>query len=358
MKTNRTINRFFTLVLSLGLMLSLLAGCGQTGPAAGTTTAGATTTAGTTAAGGTTTDAAKGYKIGLTQFANHPSLDNCRLGFIEGLRQAGFIEGQNVTFDYQNAQGDTGTANLIAQSYVAGGYDLICGIATPSAQACYNAAQPKGIPVIFSAVSDPVAAQLAVSGNQAAKGVTGTSDALPLEKQLKLIRAFLPDAKKLGILYNTSEVNSASQIKALETLAPQYGFELITVGVSSAADIPMAADNILSKVDCLNNLTDNLVVQNLPTILDKANAKSIPIFGSEEEQVKNGCMACEGIDYYNLGIQTGQMAAAVLKGTAIEDIPFETIKDSQPFYNSKVLNQFGVELPAEYQDTATDLGKE
>lgn len=295
------------------------------------------------------------FKIGLTQFADHPSLDNCREGFIAGLAQEGFVEGENVTFDYQNAQGDTGTANLIAQNYVAAGVDLICGIATPSAQASYNAAQSKDIPVIFSAVSDPVAAQLSDVTTKTGQGVTGTSDALPLEKQVKLIRALMPDAKTIGILYNTSEVNSESQIAELKPIAAQYGFELETIGVNAAADIPLAADNILGKVDCLNNLTDNLVVQNLPTILDKANAKGIPVFGSEEEQVKNGCVASEGIDYYNLGIQTGVMAAKVLKGEDINAMPYEIIKESRPFINSAVMETFGIVLPDDLKDTVTDL---
>jgi len=349
------IKKMLAVCLCLAMAFAVLAGCGA--PATSATTGAATgTTAGT--AQPTTTAAGKVFKIGLTQIADHPSLDNCRLGLIEGMKQAGFIEGQNVTYEFQNAQGDTGTANLIAQSFAANGFDLICAIATPSAQACYNAAKAKGIPVVFSAVSDPVAAQLVAGPGQAGDGITGTSDALPLEKQLKMIRAFLPDAKKLGILYNTSEVNSESQIAQLETLAPQYGFELVTVGVSAAAEIPMAADNILAKVDCLNNLTDNLIVSNLPLILDKANAKGIPVFGSEEEQVKNGCAACEGIDYFGLGVQTGKMAAAILQGKAISELPFETIKESKPFYNSKVLSALNIALPAAYQDLATDLGKE
>jgi len=333
--------------LCLVLLLGLLAGCSQTA-----TTPAATTSAGTNS----TATAGKIIRIGITQIADHPSLDNCREGFIGALARAGYKQGVNVEFDIQNAQGDGGTANLIAERFVSEGVDLICAIATPSAQSCYNAAQPKKIPVVFSAVSDPVAAQLVAGIGKAGDGITGTSDALPLEKQLKMIRAFLPDAKTIGILYNTSEVNSESQISQLQTLVPKYGFELVTVGVSSAADIPLAADNILNKVDCLNNLTDNLVVSNLATILDKANAKGIPVFGSEEEQVKNGCIACEGIDYIKLGMQTGEMAVKILQGTPISDLPFETILESKPFMNSTVMKKLNITLPADYSQ-ATDLGK-
>ncbi len=343
--------RILTAVIGLVLLIGMAAGCGQ-GPTTAATKAAASVTTAKSAA----TTAGKVIKIGITQIADHPSLDNCREGFIMAFMEAGYQQDVNVIYDIQNAQGDGGTANLIAQRFVSEGVDLICAIATPSAQSCYNAAQPKKIPVVFSAVSDPVAAQLVPGVGKAGNGITGTSDALPLEKQLKMIRAFLPQAKSIGILYNTSEVNSESQIAQLKTLVPKYGFELVTVGVSSAADIPLAADNILAKVDCLNNLTDNLVVSNLATILDKANAKGIPVFGSEEEQVSNGCLACEGIDYVKLGRQTGEMALKILKGTPVSEIPYETIIDSKPFINSTVLKKLNITLPAAYSQAA-DLGK-
>jgi len=296
--------------------------------------------AGNTPSGGT-----KAYKIGVSQFAEHPSLDNCRLGFIEGMKQAGFEEGKNVTYDYKNAAADGNISSQIAQAFVAAGDDMLIGIATPSAQACYNAAEPKKIPVIFSAVSDPVAAGLSNENGAAGLSVTGTSDLLPLDKQVAMIRKFLPNAKKLGVLYTTSEVNSESQIKMLEGIVPNYGFELVTEGVSGPAEIPQAADALIAKVDCINNLTDNTVVQNLGTIIEKANAAKIPVFGSEEEQLKLGCVASESIDYFQLGVQTGQMAARVLKGEDIAKIPFETISKSSTVINKTALSLLGISLP-------------
>ncbi|GAB6179500.1 ABC transporter substrate-binding protein [Desulfotomaculum defluvii] len=299
-----------------------------------------------------TDDSEKKYTIGITQIADHPSLDNCRTGFIEGLKAEGFVEGENVTFDYKSAKGEIATANTIATSFVGNNYDLICAIATPSAQTAYTAASEKKIPVVFSAVSDPVAAKLVNSLDKPGKGSTGTSDVIPVEKQLEMIRAFMPKAQKIGILFNTSEPNSATQIAMYEAAAPKYNFEIVKVGVAAQADIPMATDSILANVDCITNLTDNLVVSNLQTVLGKANAKKIPVFGSEEEQVKNGCLASQGIDYIELGKQTGKIAARVLKGEDINNIAVETIKESKLVVNENSLNNLGLTLPENLKATA------
>lgn len=292
----------------------------------------------------TTTKDTQMITIGLTQFADHPSLDNCRNGFIEGMKQSGYIENQNVKYEYQSAQTDMNIASSIAQNFAAKNVKLILAVATPSAQATYAVAKEKDIPLVFSAVSDPVAAKLATTFENHEKGVTGTSDMLPVKKQLEMIRKFLPNAKKIGILYNTSEVNSEAQIQSFKNQASNYGFEIITQGISQESDVAQAIDTILPKVDCINNLTDNLVVANLPILLEKANAKKIPVFGSEEEQVKNGCLASEGLDYFALGIETGKMAARVLNGENIDNIPIKSIEDSSTFYNQEVANLLGIEL--------------
>ncbi|MEE0777384.1 MAG: ABC transporter substrate-binding protein [Bacillota bacterium] len=292
------------------------------------------------------------YTIGIAMFGDHPSLENCKDGFIQGLEEEGIVEDENLKIDIQSAQFDTGTANQVAQSMVAQKVDMICAIATPMAQSAFNAAEGTEIPTVFTAVSDPEAAML-TEGN-----VTGTSDKLPVEAQLKMIRAMLPEAKSIGILYCTSEANSLSTLETYKELAPQYGFEIVESGISTSADIPLAADNLLLKVDCLTNLTDNTVVGSLQTILDKANKLNIPVFGSEIEQVKNGCVASEGINYVDLGIQTGKMAAKILKGEAkASDIPYETIEESELYVNYEVMKDFGIELPAELAERALDANE-
>ena len=187
----------------------------------------------------------KTYKIGIGQFAQHGSLDNCYQGFVEGLAEAGFVEGENLKIDLQNAQADMGIAQQIAAQFAGSRVDMMVGIATPMAQACYNAAAGR-IPTIFTAVTDPVAAGFASADGVAAGEVTGTSDALPIKAQLETIRAMLPDAKKVGILYTTSEVNSISAIEIYKSLAPDYGFEIVESGISTIADIRLALDALLS----------------------------------------------------------------------------------------------------------------
>ncbi len=297
----------------------------------------------------------KSYTIGISQFAQHGSLDNCREGFLKGLAENGIVEGENLTVDYQNAEATTANANTIAQNFVGNKVDLIAAIATPSAMSAFNAALDTEIPLVYTAITDPVAAQLATEDGKSTGNVTGTSDILPVEEQLKLMREMLPEAKTIGILYTTSEANSVSMIKLYEDLAPKYNFTLVTEGVSDTADIPLAADSILEKVDALTNLTDNTVVSSLPLILDKANAKKIPVFGSEIEQVKLGCLAAKGIDYDQLGVQTGNMAAKILKGEAkASDIPFEAIESPLTYVNKAAAENLGIEIPQSVTEQATE----
>jgi putative ABC transport system substrate-binding protein len=301
----------------------------------------------TLAACGNSSAVKEDVTIGIIQFGDHPSLDNCREGFLEGLEEAGYVEGENLTVEYQSAQFDAGTASLIAESFVTDNVDMICAIATPAAQAAYNAVSELDIPVVFTAVTDPSAAML-TEGN-----ITGTSDKLPVEAQLKLIRELMPDATKIGILYTTSEVNSQSTIEEYKTMAPDYGFEIVDTGISTSADIPLAADNLVNKVDCITNLTDNTVVGSLTVVLDKANAAGIPVFGSEIEQVKLGCVAAEGIDYLVLGKQTGQIAASILNGEKTADeIDYQIISNSSLYINTQAIEKFNLTLTDSLKDRA------
>lgn len=336
-----------------------------------TATTAATTTAATTDTDTPTTAAATSpeettvssapladghFTIGIGQYAVHGSLDNCREGFIAGLAEAGFVDGENLTILEENALSDPGLASQIATNFAGQNVDLICGIATPIAQSAYSIGRKNNIPVIYTAVTDPVAAELANADGTPVGEVTGTSDKLPVRQQLEMIRQILPDAKKIGILYTTNEVNSASTLAEYKELAPEYGFTIVEGGVSSSADIPLATDNILTQVDCLSNLTDNNVVSSLPQILSKAGKKNIPVFGSEIEQVKIGCLAAMGLDYVSLGKQTGHMAAKVLNGEAkASEINFEIIEEAAFYGNAKVAETFGITFPEDLTANAKEL---
>ncbi|MGN0414796.1 MAG: ABC transporter substrate-binding protein [Agathobacter sp.] len=328
-------------ILTAACTVCLLAGCGGT--------------AGSGAAGTQAGASGESYKIGISQFAEHGSLDNCREGFLEGLKQAGIEEGKNLTVDYQNAQTDTGTASTIADSFVSAKDDMICAIATPCAASAYNSCMDTDIPVVYTAVSDPVAAGLANEDGSNVGNVTGSSDVLPVEEQLKMIRALMPDARKIGILYTTSEANSCSTIKEYQELAPKYDFEIVDTGINTPADIELAATDLVTKVDCLCNLTDNTVVNALQTVLDKANGAGIPVFGSEIEQVKAGCVASMGIDYYQLGIETGAMAAKILKGEAsAKDTPYISASKAELYVNTAAAEKINMTLDQDYISGAAE----
>lgn len=348
------------LVMAAAIAAMVMTGCSG-GKAPETTAApeAASTEAETTKEADTSAPAetdGKQYVIGIGQFAEHGSLDNCREGFLQGLMEEGFVEGKNLTVMYENSQADGGTASQIINNFISKKADLICAIATPMAQSAYGAAKKTDIPVIYTAVTDPVLAELAAEDGTPVGEITGTSDKLPVEQQLEMIRAILPDAKKIGIMYSTSEINSVSAIAEYKKLAPNYGFEIVESGISATADIPLAADSLLEKVDCITNLTDNTVVSSLPVILDKANKKKIPVFGSEIEQVRIGCLAAEGLDYISLGEQTGKMAAQVLKGEKkASEMKFEVIKEAAFYGNNKVAESLGITFPKELTDSAAGL---
>lgn len=298
-------------------------------------------------------DAEGGVVIGLTQFADHPSLDNCRAGFIQGMANCGYVEGENVTYDYQCAQGEPTNASTIANNYVARDCDLILAIATQSALSALQATEETDIPVVFCAISEPVENGLIDSFESTGGNITGVSDKLPVAKYLELIRALLPEAETIGIVYTTSEPNSIAHLAQVEELAPDYGFTVESVGITASNELGSACDTLIARgVDCHMNFTDNTVVQALPLLLQKFDDANIPVFGSEEEQVKNGCLASEGIDYYALGVRTGELAAQILNGTPASEIPAEYITETFPTINEEVAARYGITIPSDLAERA------
>lgn len=336
----KTLKKFYTGLLALTLALSLAA-CGDSG-----------------SGGSDTPDAPDGGEekplvIGISQYGEHASLDNCRTGFLQGLEEAGLVEGVDYTVEYQNAGFDDNIATQIGATFSAMGVDLMAAIATPSATACFAAAEDKDIPVIFTAITDPVGANLD-SGN-----ITGTSDVLPVEGQLDLIRQLQPNAGTIGIVYTTSEANSVYSVGVYEEKAADYGFAIETVGVLEQSEVTQAVDTLLSKgVDCISNLTDNTVVGVLPAILEKTNEAGVPVYGSEIEQMKLGCVAGAGLDYVKLGVQTGQMAAKILRGeAACQDLPYEVIENYDLYINSEALDAMGLAVPDAVSANAIEVNE-
>ena len=293
-------------------------------------------------------------KVGVIQFGSHSSLYNCYKGVEEAIKDA---FGDKAEIDRQNGNFDSATCDSIAKNMVAKGYDIIIPIATPAAVSAYSASAGK-VPVVFCAVSDPVAAKLVDSLEKPGSNCTGTSDVLNLKAQIEMIQALQPDAKKIGVLYTTSEANSVSHLNMLKELAADYGMEVVAQGVQGASDVPQAASSLAPKVDLINNFTDNNVVNNLTTVLQQADAAGIPVYGSEVEQVIKGCLASESIDYVSLGKKTGEIAAEVLNGKNAGDIAVATIEETQPVINSDAAKKLNITIPDKYTGAQTVTTKQ
>lgn len=290
-------------------------------------------------------------KIGIIQYMSHPSLDNCYNGVISALESSGL----QYTIDYQIGSGNSADSDCtnFAKNMVAANYDMIIAIATPAAKSAFAATDDTEIPVIFCAVSDPVAAGLVESMDAPGYLCTGTSDVLDLEAQVALIKAMQPEVKSIGILYTSSEDNSITNLKNFKAICDKEGIEVVATAVQGASDIPSAAEELASKVDCINNFTDNNVVNNLSVVLTAADKYGIPVYGSEEEQVINGCLASVSIDYVALGKVTGEMAVSVLKGEDASTMAVKTITEATPVINSSVLKKLGLSTPEGYSEVKT-----
>lgn len=290
-------------------------------------------------------------KIGIIQYMSHPSLDNCYNGVISALESSGL----QYTVDYQIGSGNSADSDCtnFAKNMVAANYDMIIAIATPAAKSAFAATDDTEIPVIFCAVSDPVAAGLVENMDAPGYLCTGTSDVLDLEAQVALIKAMQPEVKSIGILYTSSEDNSITNLKNFKAVCDKEGIEVVATAVQGASDIPSAAEELASKVDCINNFTDNNVVNNLSVVLTAADKYGIPVYGSEEEQVINGCLASVSIDYVALGKVTGEMAVSVLKGEDASTMAVKTITEATPVINSSVLKKLGLSTPEGYSEVKT-----
>ena len=276
----------------------------------------------------------KKFKIGISQFAEHPALDDVRRGFEDELKSLGV----EADITYKNSQGDTGVAGVIAQKFVSDKSDLIFGIATVSAQAAKQSTDR--IPVLFSAVTDPVNSQLVKTMDKVGGNVTGTTDATPMEKQLELFKKINPEIKRIGIIYNTSESNSEIQVANAKEIGAKLGLEIRAVGVNNINDIPQAVNSLVSKVDGFYTITDNIVASAINLISMASNERGLVTVGAEEAHVKGGILLTDGLSYYELGRQTGRMAKEILvDGKKPEDMPVETLANTTKVVNEKTMKK-------------------
>lgn len=289
---------------------------------------------------------ADAYSIGISQLVQHPALDAATEGFQKAFEDAGV----DVKFDVQNANGEQATAVTIAQTFASQDLDLVLAVATPAAQATARAITD--VPVLFTAVTDAVAAELVDSNEEPGANITGTSDMAPIDAQLELLKEIVPGAKKVGIVYASGEVNSEVQVQAAEDAAPALGLEIVSTTVTTANDIQQATE-ALGDVDAIYVPTDNMVVSGIASLVQVAEAKQIPVIGAESGTVEGGAVATLGIDYFQLGYQTGEMALKVLQdGADTATMPVEVSKTFSYVVNPGAAERMGVTIPAEILDQA------
>ena len=291
-----------------------------------------------------------GFSIGITQITTHPSLDAAREGFKKAFEDAGL----EVKFDEQNAQGDQATATSIASKFAGADLDLVLAIATPSAQAAAQAIT--GTPILFTAVTDPVSAQLVDSLDKPGANVTGTTDMNPVADQISLVKQFAPGAKSVGIIYSSGEVNSEVQVELAKEAADKEGLEVVETTVTNSSEVQQAAQDLASKVDAIYVPTDNTVVSAFASVVQSAEDAKIPLIAGEGDSVANGGLATYGIDYFELGRQTGEMAIKILTEKADPaTMPVQSQSEYALTVNTTTLKAIGLEMPAELADKAVTV---
>lgn len=278
------------------------------------------------------TEKQKKIEIGITQIVEHPSLDDVRKGVIDALKANGYDENK-ININYKNAQGDFGTAQVIAQEYN-NKSDVIIAISTPSAQAAANNIKDK--PIFFSAITNPESAGIL------RKNVTGVSDKSPVKKQVELIEKLLPEAKNIGIVYNTSEQNSFYLTEEFTKAAKEKGYTVKVKGISNISEMASALDTLLPTIDVLYTSIDNTIASTYPLIVEKSNKADKPIIGATKSFVEQGALAVDGISDYQVGYQTGEMVARYLNGEKIENIPYEVVEKSEMYINKDVAKRFDI----------------
>lgn len=289
------------------------------------------------------------YRIGVVQLAEHPSLDATYEGLKDALEAK--LGKDNIHFDYKNAQGDIANADIIVSKFVNDEVDLIYAIATNAAQSAYNGVRGTDIPVVFNAVTDPVDAGIVESMELPGNNITGVSDLSPLHLQIKVVKDLLPEAKKVGILYNVGESNSPIQIALLKDAVKDMGLEIVDKGVSAQADIQLTAQALANEVDAFYNITDNMMVQATETLVAVANDAGIPVFATEDGKLDMGLLAAESLSYYRLGEVAADLVVDILVNEKdAGTIPVTLLNETKLFVNKEVAEKLDIELSADVLD--------
>ena len=293
--------------------------------------------------------------VAITQIVEHPALDAVHEGVKDELAERGYREGENLRLMHESAQGNSAIASQIARKFVGENPDVIVAIATPSAQTV--AAAARNVPVVFSAVTDPVAAKLVQSWEAPGANITGVSDMLPIEKHLDMLQRAMPDAKRIGTVYNPGEANAAALIELLEERLQARGLELVKGAATKTSEVLGAARSLVGKADAIYLTTDNTVISAAEAVISVGERAKIPVFAADTATVERGAVAALGFNYYNHGRQTGAMVARVLEGAGTADMPVETMEELDLYVTPEAAERMGVTLPEDLIQEAVKVVK-
>lgn len=335
-------SRLLTPLIWGGISAALLTGCNQPTPEASSSPSDGQETA---MSADTETK-----KVAITAIVEHPALDAVRAGIIEQLADDGYVEGENLEVNFQSAQGNSATAGQISKQFVGDAPDVIVAIATPSAQSV--AAATNTIPIVFSAVTDPVAAKLVDSLEASGTNVTGATNASPYEPQIALMKQIIPDLKDIGYVYSPGEVNSVVILKDLKALVEPMGITMHDAPAHNSNDIPMAARSLVGKVDMIYTSTDNHVVSAYESLYQVAKQNKVPLIASDTDTVARGAIAALGINYRDLGRETGKIVTRILEGESPGSIPVYSAQSLDLHVSPKHAKEQGITLPQAVIDDA------
>lgn len=298
---------------------------------------------------------AKTYKVAVSQIVAHLALDATRQGLVDGLKTKGYEQGKNLDFVYQTAQGNPAIAVQIAKQFVGEKPDVLVGIATSTAQAL--AASTRTIPVIFTAVTDPLGAKLVKNLEHPGANVTGLSDLTPVAQHVDLMQELVPELKAIGVVYNPGEPNAVTLVDLLKKAAKAKNITVVEASALKSADVQSAARIIASKVQVIYAPTDNTIASAIDALVGVANQAKIPVFGGTTSFVKNGAVASLGFDYYQVGVQTADYVDAILKGENPGDMPVRFAQGSDLFLNIQAAEKLGISLSEEMLKRASNISK-
>ena len=289
-------------------------------------------------------------KVSVSQVVDHPDLNATRLGLLEGLRAKGYEPGKNLEFSYEMADGNPVQAAKIARELVSENPHVLVGIATPTSQALVSATRT--IPIVFTAVTDPIGARLVKQLEQPGRNVTGLSDLSPISQHVSLIKELLPNAGSIGVVYNPAEANAVALVGLLKKSTLDFGFTLHTAKALTIDDVEEKTASVAKKSDVIYALTDNTVASGIEGLINAANQAGTPVIAGATSYVGKGAIAGLGLDYYDVGVQTADYVAAILNGQKPGKLNVKTAQSSQLVVNLDAARELGLTLPKSVVDRA------